>query len=179
MKTGIIRYITLLFIILTALAVPTTASAQRGEKSLGIKAGYNTRNESAAAGIYFQYRFSKYFRLAPDVEYILRHTGSDALSFNCNAQVPLLLGGSDSRVNFYPLAGLNYTSWNYHPAKNSVLRTDASNDVSTRVNRLGLNVGAGFEYHIKPTLKIAIEGKYTLASHNNFGAISASIGYVF
>lgn len=160
-----------------AVFIPVESVAQRGEKSLGIKGGYNTHNESAIGGLYFQYRFSRYFRIAPDVEYVFRHSGKDALSINCNAHVPFALAAT-GRVNVYPLAGLNYTSWNYHPSKPDVAG-DTGDDVSSRVNRLGLNVGAGLEYYIKPTLKIAFEGKYTMARHDNFGGISLSIGYIF
>ena len=35
----------------------TMSAHCRGEKSLGLRGGYNTRNESAVAGLYFQYAF--------------------------------------------------------------------------------------------------------------------------
>lgn len=181
MKLREMRFTAILTVLVAFFAATPSLMAQRGEKSFGIRAGYNTRNESASGGLYFQYRFSHWLRLAPDVEYVFRHSGEDALSLSCNVHVPLSLSASE-RVAVYPLAGLNYTSWNYHqPGSNPMLRKVAGDDddVVSRVNRLGLNVGAGLEFYVKPTLKLSVEGKYTVASHYNFGAVSVSIGYVF
>lgn len=156
--------------------VPATAAGTaRGEKSLGVAVGYNTRNESPTAGIFFQYSVSSYLRIAPDITYTLRRGGTDALGINVNLQVPFQLG-SVKGFNIYPLAGVNYTSWNFHGKTGRI----ESDDVTSRLNRLGLNLGAGLEYSIKPTLKLQLQGKYVFTkSHCSTGVIAVGIGYTF
>lgn len=154
----------------SALTIPTITQA--GEKTVGIRAGYNTRATTAVAGVVFQYRFSRYFRLSPNVDYYFRHDGADALSLNANAHFPVA-SGVGGRLVFYPLAGLNYTSWNYH------LDDEINDDASTRVSRLGLNGGAGLEFYATPSLKLSLEAKATFIKQYSSGTFSLSIGYVF
>lgn len=164
------KRIPIVFAIAAALFIGGTASA--GEKTVGLRAGYNTRCETAVAGVFFQYRFSSHVGIAPNVDYYFRHNNADALSMNVNMHFPFSTSIT-GRTAFYPLAGLNYTSWNYHP--------DASmtDDVSTRVSRMGINLGGGFEYYATPTLKLSVECKATLIKQYSSGTFNLSIGYVF
>ena len=100
-----------ILILLMAILVPSHAMAQRGEKSLGIMGGYNTRSESAVAGIYFQYRCGQLIRLAPDLQYVIKHDGVNAYQFNANVHFVINLG---QKVNFYPLAGVTFQSWRFN-----------------------------------------------------------------
>lgn len=154
--------------------VATTASAR--ENSMGVRLGYNTRNSSPAAGLWFQHEFTRHFRLAPNVDYIFRHDNTDALSFNCNAQFPFRFGQYEAFA-VYPLAGLNYTSWNYHHDDNPAV--EGVDDVTSRNNRFGFNAGAGLEYRVTPTLKLALEAKGTLVKSYSSATITLSIGYIF
>lgn len=154
--------------------VATTAVAR--ENSMGIRIGYNTRNASPGAGLWFQHEFSSHFRLAPNVDYIFRNDNTDALSINCNSQFPFRFGLYDSFA-FYPLAGLNYTSWNYH--HNDAPEAEGADDVTSRNNRFGLNAGVGIEYRATPTLKLALEAKGTLVKSYSSATITLSIGYIF
>lgn len=153
-----------IFIALIAI-MPIDINAQKGEKTMGILGGYNTRNQSGIAGIFFQYRFSRYFRLSPDIQYVFQHKGLSAFQINGNAQFPLKL---NSKFNFYPLVGITYTSW-----KESV------GDLNNNYNKFGANFGGGFEYMAMPTMKIFAEGKYNWIEKFPSGAISVGIGYIF
>lgn len=146
-------------------------AAERGEKSVGIKAGYCTRNESAVAGIYFQYDFSRHFRLSPSIDYVFRHNGFDAYTFNLTAQFPI--GLKDKRFDIYPLAGLSYAIWNHS------YTGEGNDDVSMRVNKFGFDVGAGAEYKINSSLKLFVQGKFNCVKHYNTGVFVVGIGYVF
>lgn len=168
------RFVAAIIAAMLVCVLPDSASALgKGEKSLGFRAGYTSSNQSAVAGMYFQYAFSSHFRLAPDVDYSFRHNGNDAFSINLNAHVPF--GFSADRLAFYPLAGLNYTSWNIHKIDDIA----DNDDTKSRIDRLGLNVGAGLEYYVKPTLKLAFEGKYRWTRDYNSGVFTVSIGYIF
>lgn len=161
-----------IFLFAIAALVPTDAVAQKGEKTVGLRAGYSTRNESAIAGVYFQYRFSRYFRLAPNIDYIFRHRGTDAFSFNGNAHFPISL--VPQRLNIYPLAGINYTSWNMR-----IEGLDETDDVTTRAGKFGINIGGGLEWYATPTLKVLFEGKFCWVNKYDTGALTLGIGYVF
>ncbi|MDE6381895.1 MAG: hypothetical protein K2L57_03400, partial [Muribaculaceae bacterium] len=53
-----------------AAAFPSAVSARnlpvKGEKSLGVTAGYASYNNSGYAGVYFQYTFAQHVRIAPE-----------------------------------------------------------------------------------------------------------------
>ena len=160
-------------LMLILLSANFTYAVEKGEKSMGFRGGYTTNNQSAVAGIYFQYAFSSHFRLAPDVSYTFRNNGTDAYSINLNAHVPFSF--SENRFAFYPLAGLDYTSWNIRGRK----ELDENDDAKSRVDRLGFNFGAGIEYYAKPTLKLAFETKYRAMRDFGSGVFTVSIGYIF
>lgn len=157
----------------TALASFTAAAdGFSGEKTLGLQTGYTSYNQSAIAGMEFSYRFSRNFRLAPSVNYVFRHKSVDALMINLNAQVPFPFAG---RWEAFPLAGINYSSWNYHNGATA----NNDHDVTTRVSRFGLNVGAGIGYAATPTLRLSLTADYVLIKHFGGCNILARIAYRF
>lgn len=160
-----------LIIVLTMFVIPQVVAAQKGEKYLGINAGYSTLNQSAQAGLSFQYSFSDHFRLSPGIEYIFRHKNSDGLFINIDGQFPIL--NSSSRFNIYPLAGLTYMSWTTRELHSEV------NPTTNRVNRFGFNVGAGLEYRVTGTLKILAELKWLAVKNHNCGCFTVGLGYIF
>lgn len=165
-----------LFIAFFMLAATLGASAQlvRGEKSLGVKIGYASENSAPVAGLTFQYAFSSHLRIAPELGCAFRHHDKDALLVDLNLHVPFGLteGG---KVLLYPLAGLAFNSWNKH--RDSIIDQDA--DVTTHVNRFGVNLGAGFDLRCTETLKLNLEAKYTLVKSYSSAYITAGISYMF
>ena len=156
----------------TASFNPASADEYTGQKSLGLQAGYITYNQSAMAGIEFTYRFNRHLRLAPNVGYAFRHDHTDALLINLNAQVPVILG---DKWEIFPLAGLNYSSWNYHfPATSGT-----HDDVGTRVSRFGINVGAGVGMAVTPTLGLGLTADYIFIKEFHGCNILAKIAYRF
>ena len=133
-----------------------TASADdfSGEKTLGVRTGYNTRNREPLAGIEFTYRFNRLLRLAPSAEYVFRRDGRDALMLNLNAQFVFPLAGG--RCNLFPLAGINYSSWNYHPSA------------------AGNNAGAGVDTNLTGSLRLSLSGQYTFIK--SFGGVNICAG---
>lgn len=159
---------------------PAAFAAQKGEKVFGVRTGYVSRNKSADIGLYFQYTFSNYFRLQPAMDLVFRHKDRDAFTVDLNGQVPLQLG-SDV-FTLYPFAGLNFSSWNRHIKFDGDLPTlaeDRGRDTSSRSNYFGVNLGAGFDLKLSPTLKILLEAGYTFVKSNSGLRVLAGIGYVF
>lgn len=169
------RKITTFISFLAILAVVNTEKVNASEKTFGLRIGYNTRTEAPLAGMFFQYSFGEHFRLSPNLDYYFRHNDVDALSVNCNVHIPFKLLQSGKSA-LYPLAGLNYSTWSYHFEGEELTTT---NDVTMRHTRVGLNLGAGFEYYASPTLKLSVEAKATLLKSYSSGTFTASIGYVF
>lgn len=168
---------TILSLILLSISSSVSHAITRGEKYIGLTTGYNTRNESAVAGVFFQYNLSRVVRIAPDITYIFRHDRRDGLAFNADVQFPFRID-NEARWNVFPLAGLNYTSWNMHPRSLGPVADD-SKDVTNRTNKLGLNVGVGFDFMATKTLKLFIESRYVGARHYSYGAITVGLGYTF
>ena len=154
-------------------AMPAQAIINKGEKSLGPKIGYASRNSSAVAGLVFQYTFSQHLRIAPEVGYVFRHKNQDAFLADINFHVPFGLLDTD-KVALYPLAGLAFNSWALH-GHDSVEDVD----VTSHVNRFGLNLGAGFDLRCSSTLKLNLEAKYTLVKSYSSAYITLGISYVF
>ena len=153
-------------------ALTAAADEYSGEKTLGLQTGYITYNQSAVAGIEFTYRFNRNFRLAPSVNYVFRHKSVDALMINLSAQVPFPFAG---KWEVFPLAGINYSSWNYHKGT----ATDNNPDVASRVTRFGLNLGAGIGVAATSTLRLSLTADYVFIKHFGGCNILAKIAYKF
>lgn len=166
----------LLCVVLLTIFISAGADARtpytRGEKSFGPKAGFVSRNTSALAGLVFEYSFSRHVRIAPQASIIFRHKNLDALALDADMQFPLPF--ASDRYAFYPIAGLNFTSWNVHG-----IDENTNKDVTTHRNRFGGNVGAGIEMKCTSTLKLNLEAKYTVIKSYPGVHVSAGISYVF
>lgn len=173
------KYI-LAIIMALAVAAPATLSSadrsHRGEKSLGVKVGYATRNESMSFGIAFDYRFSSHFAISPNIDYVFRNRGTDAFLFNIDTRYPLALTPS-GRWEFYPILGLNYVSWNMHWEGDTA--ENPFDDVSTRRSRFGFTAGAGIDWRVTPTLKLRLQGRFNGVKHLSTGLFSLGIAYCF
>lgn len=157
--------------LLALLCCMGASAAERGEKSFGPKAGFNTRNTSALAGLTFEYSFSRHVRIAPAIGIVFRNKDLDALTVDVDMHFPL---GKGTKAAFYPLVGLAFNSWGRHGVD-----ADNGNDVTTHSNALGLNGGAGVELRLTKALKLGLEAKYTLIQHYPNASVAARIAYVF
>lgn len=162
-------------IALMAFIFPTEVFSQKGQTSVGLRGGFTSRNTTGTAGLYLSYQFTDHFRLAPKVDYAFRHNKIDAFSFNADAECPIALN-ADKNLYFYPIAGLNYSTYSTHF---QVTENDISDDSSERTNNFGLNLGAGLEYRPTATMRLAFESKCTLVKQNTGAWLTLSIGYLF
>jgi len=153
------------------LSAPLTASAERGEKTIGLTGGYNFYNNSGTAGVKFSYDFAAHVRIAPSVEYTFRHRDFDAFTVNLDMQFPWRL--TSSTVSVYPLAGINITRWTYNEY------SPDNDDISQRFDRLGLNLGGGIGWRATKSLKLTVEGRHSFLKQFHHASVSASIAYIF
>lgn len=181
----IIRRPLALLLAFTACIFMTVPDAEaqmaKGEKSFGPFVGYASKNESAVAGVQFQYAFSNHFRIAPDLGYVFRHQNLDALVLDLNALFPFTFTGE--RVALYPYAGLALRSWNPHnvdfPVGSGYKEFGNPADISTRKTKFGANVGAGFEMRLTPAMKLSVEAGYAIIKDFGCTRVIASLAYVF
>lgn len=154
-------------LILTAILILAslagTASAQKGEKCLGIAGGFASYNTSGFTDVYFQYSFSKHVRIAPEIGYIFRNNNKSGFQASIDMHFPVAIAKA---VNIYPLAGITFNNWNY-----------ASDDNS--VSRGGFDVGMGFDIYFTPHLKMTIQGKYSLMKDVHGAFAGVGLGYIF
>lgn len=163
--------------IIYSVAPAAARSPYKGQKSIGLYGGYSARTEAPAAGLYFQYRFTRALRIAPSVDYVFRSENQDSYNFDFNIHTPLRLNAAET-ANFYPIAGVGYSAI-YHRCNDSDPTVYDATDSSHRYDRLGLNLGGGLEYFVNSTLRIAIEGKWRWRKDYSTGLFTVAIGYRF
>lgn len=150
-----------------------SAEVKRGQKTLGVSAGYVTLNKSASAGLNFSYAFSRHFVLAPSVDYVFRNENLDGMLLNVDYIGPWQLAASNKWF-VYHIIGLNYGSWSTH-----AVDPVSNDDVTSRKSHPGMNFGAGVAFDVKPTLRLKVQGKYNWMKHHSSGLFSVGISYVF
>jgi opacity protein-like surface antigen len=171
MKPKLITNLCLLFVA-TMMASPK-ALANDHEKTFGVKTGYISRNQSAVAGLFFEYSFTDHFRLSPELNIAFKNDHRDAFIIDVNAHFPMAESGI---AEFYPYAGVNYSSWSLHTSREEDMR---SKDVTDRTTRLGLNVGGGMGLRLSSTLKLKLEVGYSMVKSNSAFRATVGIGYMF
>lgn len=165
----------LLLFALFVLSVPAPVALAdhfTGEKTLGLAAGYSGYNRSAVTGVEFTYRFCRNLRVAPSMDYVFRHRGTDAMQLNLDLQTPLPVARG---VALYPLVGLNYSSYNRH----SRAADPSLDDVTTRQSRFGLNLGGGLDLDVTRSLRLGLSAHYTLIHRFHGATLLARIAYRF
>lgn len=151
-----------LLVAAAAVCTPTIANAQRGEKTVGVAAGYATYNNGGYTNIYFQYSFAQHVRIAPQIGYAFRNEGKTGFEFAADVHFPFRVARG---LGVYPLLGLTYNNWSFVNAGHA--------------SRFGFDAGAGIELYMTPDLKLTLQGKYAALNDTGGGFISLGIGYVF
>lgn len=167
-RKPIIRIALTVALALTA-SLSYAAQPLNGEMAAGGKLGYVSENSSVSLSAFYHITFSQYFRLSPEIGYTFRNKNEDAFTLDINAHIPFAFTGDN--VSFYPLAGLNFSSWDCrfsHPDYGSS---------SKRYNRFGLNVGAGFALRCSSRIKMLVEAKYCIIKNLSSAQIAACISY--
>lgn len=144
-----------------ALFAPA-ASAQRGEKTLGIMGGIATYNNGGFTDVYFQYNIADHVRIAPDLGYVFRNDHKSAFVLDVDVDFPFRVARGFS---VYPLVGFCFNNW-----------THQGHD---GISRAGANFGGGFDVYLTSNLKLTFQGKYSLMNDTSGGFLGMGIGYVF
>lgn len=171
----------LLAILIAVMGMSISASAAdiaKGTKTFGVRTGFATLNRAPLAGIEFSYAFNRHFILAPSIDYAFRNDNLDGLLFNIDYHGPWQLTPS-RRLYIYHIAGINYASWSSHDQSEAPVNSSSGDDVTTRVNRFGLDFGAGIAYYATSHLRLSLQGKFNWVKDHNSGIFNIGISYVF
>jgi len=161
-----LKYFAAAVLLGVAAAFPQGASAfGKGEKSVGVSGGYVTYNESGYVDVDFQWEFANHFRLAPDLGLVFENKGASGFMINCDMQFPFQLTRG---FGMYPLVGLAFNNWSY----------DAEPE-DYNINRVGANVGLGFDLYFTRYLKMSIKGKYSWMNDVDGGFFGLGLSYIF
>lgn len=145
-----------------SLILASPASAQKGEKTLGIKGGYASYNRSGTAGLFFQYSFSSHVRIAPEIDYIFRNHNLSAFECCVDMHFPFRVARG---FKLYPLAGITFNSWDKKQGKHDV--------------HGGFDLGGGMDLYLTSSLKLNIQAKYSLMEQTGGYFAGIGIGYMF
>lgn len=151
--------------ILLISALPAAADAMpsvKGEMTLGCSAGYASRNDGAYANLFFQYTFIPHLRLSADVGYVFRNQDKSAFELSLDMHAPFRVARG---LQIYPLVGFTFNAWNYRYSDN--------------LNRFGGDFGAGIELYLTNSLKLSLQGKYSLMKDTGGAFAGLGIGYIF
>lgn len=168
-KNTIIRLVISAAIVIISSA-GVSAQVTKGEMEIGGKLGYVSENESASLAAFYRYSFSRHFRISPEIGCTFRNNDKDAFTIDVNAHIPFNFTGE--RVAFYPLAGLNFSSWTTH------FSHPEFGSSSRHRSRFGVNLGAGFELRCSSRIKVMIEAKYCLIKSYSSTQIAAGVCYI-
>lgn len=138
------------------------AFAHAGEKTLGIAGGYASHNNGGEANIYFHYSFSQHVRIAPEIGYVFRNEGKSAFECSVDMHFPFRVARG---FKVYPLTGVTLNNWSY--------------EHGGHITRGGLDFGGGFDLYLTSSLKLNLQGKYSLMNDTSGCFVQMGIGYVF
>lgn len=144
------------------IGLSTGASAQTGEKTIGIMGGFATHNSGGFTEVYMHYTIVPHVRLAPDLGYVFRSEGKSAFVFDVDLHFPFRIARG---FNIYPLAGFAFNNWSYQGGGHAT--------------RCGMNIGGGFDIYLTKQLKLNLQGKYSMMNDTDGGFIGMGIGYNF
>lgn len=136
--------------------------AHKGEKTLGIAGGYASYNNAAQANLYFQYSFSPHVRIAPELGYIFRNDEKSAFECSIDVHFPFRVARG---VKLYPLTGITVNSWDFKNGNHKV--------------KAGFDFGGGLDLYMTSSLKLSLQGKYSLMNDTSGAFVQLGVGYVF
>ena len=136
----------ILLIIIFLVSGAMNLSADRGEKSIGGQIMYGSYKSQLGIGVNYQVEIFNKFRLAPSVDFFVKHKDWSTVGLNFNAQY---LFEFTEGLKVYPLVGVNYSFW-FNSLKNNTYYMD---------DRLGCNLGIGAEIDLSQRVALTAELK--------------------
>ena len=153
----------------------TNSLSRKGKKAIGLNVGYGTDFiKNLSVGVKFNYNFTDQFQLSPSFNYYLPKDGFSVFVFDADLHY---LFDVASKLVVYPLAGVNFSSWNNVFSFSDDDYPDDGGSSSDK--HIGLNLGGGFGYELSDNLIFGLELKYWIISNFNQLVPSVNLMYKF
>ena len=159
-----------LLLLVCAVVMSLSASAQAGDKALGAQLVFGSETNSIGLGVKGQYYFTDQLRGEASVDYFFKNKGVSMWDINANVHY---LFDVANKVKVYPLAGLGYTNWSYKLEYDNVTLAKGTD------GRLAVNLGGGAEYELTKDLSVNAELKYQIISNYNQLVLGVGVAYKF
>ena len=165
------RRIFIVVFLFSLLSIPKIQAQFEGTLGLGVHAGYGAEVNNLGGGIHIHFYRTNNIRFAPSFTYFLEDKGENMWMTDLDAHYILPVSYSAS---LYPIAGLHYSQWKYDASKGN---GDSEKDWTK--NRLGANLGLGFQHDIAYRVRANFELKYQFIKDYSQVFFSAGIGFWF
>lgn len=157
---------TILLILLSFFALPKMFAQFEGTVGFGGHVGYATEINSLGVGLHTHYYRTNNIRLAPTFTYFAPNNGKGMWMADADAHIILPVSISAS---LYPIGGLHFSHWTF----------DAAAEERFTRNRLGANIGLGFQHDISYRVRANFELKYQFIRDYSQVFLMAGFGFWF
>ncbi len=185
-----------LFLTMCVALVSVVASAQQGEKAVGVNLSYGTEISNLGIGIKGQYGLTDAIRLEAGFDYFLKKDDATFWNINLNAHYLFPLA---EKIKVYPLAGLTYAhvstsydadadyekyvqyckEWGQPIESKEEYFADGEYGDGGSDSKIGVNLGAGIQYDLNSKWAVNFEVKYQLISDFNQAVVGLGVAYKF
>ena len=98
-----------LLVLVCAAIVSISASAQKGDKAIGVNLSYGTEVKNIGLGVKGQYYFTNRLRGEASIDHFLKKDNVSMWDINANLHY---LFDVAPKLQVYPVVGVGYTKWN-------------------------------------------------------------------
>ncbi len=146
-------------------ASPKLFAQFEGTVGFGVHTGYGAEINSLGVGAHIHYYRTNNLRFVPSYTYFIERKNERMWMVDADAHYILPVSITAS---LYPIAGLHYSHWTFNEAPDQV-----------RKNRLGLNLGLGFQHDISYRVRANIDMKYQMIRDYSQLVLMAGFGFWF
>lgn len=150
----------LTFLVTIGLSTGCISAQNTGTVAIGGHLGYGSQIESLGIGAHMQLNVKEFVRITPSFTLFPGKSDLWMCSVDGHYLLPIKYN-----LMFYPIAGLNVSGWKFE-------NTDSK-------TRIGLNVGAGFQYDVSFNFIANLEYRYQAITDYSQSLITAGIAYRF
>jgi opacity protein-like surface antigen len=163
------KRILLLSVLFGLLSISKAWPQFEGTVGMGVHVGYANEISSLGTGINLHYYLTNEVRVAPSLIVFSKHKGMQLWMAEADAHYMLPISLTAS---LYPIAGIHLSNWKYSGTKVGESVTEEWSK-----DRLGLNLGLGYQYDISFRVRANFEMKYQLIRGFSQLYYSAGIGF--